>query len=369
MIRVLLVDDEYYFRQSLKYLIDWQALGFEIIGEASNGQDAIEKAAEADLVLLDVNIPICNGLQVLESCTTRGYKAKIVIVTVYSEFAYIKKAIEFGAVDYLLKPLEKEELIRVLTKVKGQIRQSQGSLDIRKGCNGNFFAESGSAPTLSFTSTQRLNLLMHMRAGNHEAGQRFLEELWNGQPCSAEEIYFMMMEILSVCKEYCLENSLSFYQESACAAALQTLQNAKEFGEITAWLQTFVREQMEAAEQASGKTARTKQVVENVKAYINSNYTDPELSVTTVAKAFYLNYQYLSKLFAQQAGIGMSKYITHLRTQRAKELLEEGCLSVQGIAAKVGFSDVDYFSKCFKKAFGLTPSQYADRLTHQKETR
>lgn len=364
MIRVLLVDDEYYFRQSLKYLIDWQTLGFEIIGEASNGQDAIEKAANADLVLLDVNIPICNGLQVLEACTKRKYPAKIVIVTVYSEFAYIKKAMEYGAVDYLLKPLEKDELIRVLNKIKGMMHESSPStLDIRRHCKGDFFAQSRETSTLSFTSAQRLELLLLMRSDNREAVAHFLENLWKGTAHSAEEIYFLMTEIISVCKEYCIENSHAFHHENAYSNALKILQEATELTQVTAWLQELTETQMEFVANSSGKNARTKQIVENVKNYIETNYTDPELSVTTIAKAFFINYQYLSKLFAQQAGIGMSKYINHLRIQKAKELLDEGYSSVQGIAIKVGFSDVDYFSKCFKRQFGLTPSQYAERRT------
>lgn len=362
MIRVLLVDDEYYFRQSMKALVDWSELGFEVVDEATNGLDAINKAASADLVFLDINIPKFNGLQVLEECVKREYHAKIVIVTVYSEFSYIKQAIAHGAIDFLLKPLEKDDLLRVLHKTKRIIDQANNSpINIRKQCKGTFFSDHASGSTLSFVSKQRLDLLILMRSGCCESVPPFLNALFENKTYCAEDLYLLMMEIISVCKEFCIENNCEFNQEEIYTSAVNTLRNALHLNEITSWMSQLIIEKIQQSEQIAGKVSRSRRVVEDVKKYIEANYTDAELSVASISKAFFLNYHYLSKIFNQHTGIGMNKYIAHIRTQKAKELLDEGCCSIQRVANKVGFSDVDYFSKCFKKVFGRTPSQYLEQ--------
>lgn len=84
---VLIVDDELIIRQGLKCIIEWNELGFEIIGEASNGKDALNFIVQnnPDVVMLDIRIPKLSGLEVVEQARQKGYQGKIIILSGFSD--------------------------------------------------------------------------------------------------------------------------------------------------------------------------------------------------------------------------------------------------------------------------------------------
>lgn len=87
---VLIVDDELIIRQGLKCIIEWNEFGFEIIGEASNGKDALDFILQKkpDVVMLDIRIPKLSGLEVAEQARKQGYQGKIIILSGFSDFKY-----------------------------------------------------------------------------------------------------------------------------------------------------------------------------------------------------------------------------------------------------------------------------------------
>lgn len=123
MIKVLIVDDEPYIRQGLKILINWEQYGFEVCDEASNGKEALEllMKTEYDLVVTDIKMPVMSGIELIEQTWEKvSDKIRFIILSGFYEFEYAKKAIKYGVVDYVLKPVQKEELIRVLNDYKIQ---------------------------------------------------------------------------------------------------------------------------------------------------------------------------------------------------------------------------------------------------------
>ena len=245
MIKVLIVDDEYYFRQAFKKLLDWNAHGFTIIGEAATDAEALLHIPEADLVFMDINISKRNGLEVIKESITRGDTALFVIISGYAEFEYAQTAIRYDVLDFLVKPVNKGELFHVLAKVTKQL-----------------------------TSEEKVS------------------EQLNDQ--------------------------------SAVETAI-----------------------------SSGE-----KIVQDVRAYIDSHFTDPRMNVMSISKEFFMNYQYLSRLFKQQANTNMISYISRKRLMFARQCFDQGMKKVDHVAAKAGYDDPQYFSKCFKKEFGMTPKQY-----------
>lgn len=122
--RVMIVDDEYIIRQGIEYLLDWEKEGFKLVGEAMNGEEALEKIEELqpDIVLSDIVMPKLNGID-LTKCIQQKYPAiKVIILSSYSDFDYVKNTFQNGAVDYILKPtLNPEELLKALRKVTCQM--------------------------------------------------------------------------------------------------------------------------------------------------------------------------------------------------------------------------------------------------------
>ncbi|MDE7310295.1 MAG: response regulator [Eubacterium sp.] len=120
MLKVLLVDDEHYILQGLKALIEWEKEGFVIAGTASNGSEALEflKHNQVDLILADINMPEISGLELVQKIRTEKLsEAFFVILSGFAEFAYAQEAIRYKCTDYILKPIEKEQLLDILQKI------------------------------------------------------------------------------------------------------------------------------------------------------------------------------------------------------------------------------------------------------------
>ncbi len=123
MIKVMIVDDEPYIRQGLKILVPWEQFGFIICGEAGNGREALEllEAMDYDLVITDIKMPIMSGLELIQQ-TWENISKRIgfIILSGFYEFEYARKAIKYSVDDYVLKPVQREELIRALENFKDQ---------------------------------------------------------------------------------------------------------------------------------------------------------------------------------------------------------------------------------------------------------
>lgn len=120
MLKVLLVDDESVIAQGLEVLIDWGAEGYEIAAVCSNGQEALDYLRQnaVDLVIADVMMPVMTGLELLEAVKRENISdAGFVILSGYSEFAFAQQALRFGCIDYLLKPIERDDLLAILHKI------------------------------------------------------------------------------------------------------------------------------------------------------------------------------------------------------------------------------------------------------------
>lgn len=127
MFKVLIVDDEFYFRQALKVSLPWEELGFRIEGEAKNGEEALAMlpAIEPDIVLVDINMPIMDGMELIQQARRSGHAAKFIVLTGHSEFAYAKRAMQLGVFNYVLKPIDETELRDSLLELQDLIRQER----------------------------------------------------------------------------------------------------------------------------------------------------------------------------------------------------------------------------------------------------
>lgn len=125
MYHILIADDESIIRQGLKYIIDWESFGFSIIGEASNGLEALEimKSKSPDLVLLDIRMPKLSGLEVVREARKAGFQGKVIILSGYSDFNYAREAIAQGVQYYLTKPIEEDELEKIIIDMSKQLQE------------------------------------------------------------------------------------------------------------------------------------------------------------------------------------------------------------------------------------------------------
>lgn len=121
---ILIVEDEYLTRQGIKGMIHWEQEGFQIVGEASNGEEALARIEELkpQIVLTDVVMPVMDGIALTQAIQERYPETRVIVLSGYSDFEYVKSIFQNGAVDYILKPmLNREDLLGTLRKAAGQI--------------------------------------------------------------------------------------------------------------------------------------------------------------------------------------------------------------------------------------------------------
>ncbi|WP_440321316.1 response regulator transcription factor [Laedolimicola sp.] len=126
MYSVFLADDEIWIVMGLKKLIEKSGEPFRVVGEANNGVTALEeiRRLRPDVVISDIRMPGLDGLKLLEELNLQTPGTKLVFVSGYAEFEYARKALQMGAVDYLLKPVEQEQLTEVLRRLGGQVEKN-----------------------------------------------------------------------------------------------------------------------------------------------------------------------------------------------------------------------------------------------------
>lgn len=124
---LLIADDEISIREGLRYIVDWDELGFSICGEASNGEDALRQILDLhpSLVMLDVKMPKMNGTEVIRLAREAGYQGKCIILSGYSDFKYAQEAIRSGVSSYLTKPIDEEELTETVSQIKEELFQEK----------------------------------------------------------------------------------------------------------------------------------------------------------------------------------------------------------------------------------------------------
>ena len=106
------------------------------------------------------------------------------------------------------------------------------------------------------------------------------------------------------------------------------------------------------------KEVKNKDIIAKIKEIVAEEYSNPELSLQSIAQRVYFHTAYLSTFFKNETGKNLIKYITSYRMEKAREMFENTDLKVQTVAKKTGYIDVPYFCTLYKKYFGITPSQY-----------
>ena len=134
--RILIAEDEQRTRQGLVRVLQSLRDEYEIVAQASNGKAALEMILEQkpDVVFIDIKMPFMDGLSVIEAARAQGIKAEFVIVSAYADFDFAKQSISLGVIEYLLKPLTRDEAEAVLKKIENKI-SGKNSYSRRKSRN------------------------------------------------------------------------------------------------------------------------------------------------------------------------------------------------------------------------------------------
>lgn len=163
-IRVMITDDHSLIREGLKQLLEFDG-SIEVVGEASNGVECLEKLNECnpDVLLLDINMPEKNGIEVLKQMKEDDSNIKVLILTVHNEMDYLMKAVDIGVDGYILKDSESVELKKAIRAVKDGENYIQPSLI--PALNSQLLSRDTDKDKISLLTNRELEVLVQVANG------------------------------------------------------------------------------------------------------------------------------------------------------------------------------------------------------------
>ncbi|MDF2519376.1 MAG: two component transcriptional regulator, AraC family [Clostridia bacterium] len=359
MYRVMIVDDMEFIRMQIKRLPLWGELtGFEIAAEAEDGQEALEKlrAQPIDLLITDIRMPRVNGIELLREVHKSDLAACVVFLSEHGEFNIAKEAIQYGIFDYLVKPVNQEELRSLLKKVKECIDEKAEVQNQVKKLEG-IVAEK---IEVYYPSGQVNRILQYISEENEkavEAGAVMVEE------AAAALEYDVMKTAIVLQKAY----------NEIWKGTMEIHQWMKQFTDITLFIDISFKQidnidlmkkkivqQIEAIFSVIKKfifKSRKSPIIREICHCVVKNIEN-EVCIAKISSALFLSKNYIGDVFKQETDMTLGDYITMVKVERAKKLIIEGRLKSYEIAQTLGYNNSEYFGKLFKRNTGLSPMEY-----------
>ncbi|WP_058308495.1 response regulator transcription factor [Gracilibacillus massiliensis] len=391
MWKLFIAEDEDIIRRGLKKSLDWQSFSINVVGEAEDGEEALEKAKELqpDILFVDINMPFLNGLELMDQLRVLLPDAVFIVISGYNEFTYAQKAIQMGTLDYILKPVKKPELklaieraIEVLeNKTRNKLRESQleGNkqflkekfllnwslglyLDETLEKHANLFG----IPLTKNTGLTVFKVIKEINIGSSEQN-------WNDVLLSFS-IKNIMSELLSDFESFEIFEDQSGHivllvpdidTETLLDINRTIVKHLERFlGKVVTCkeclLSTFMDFPSEYKKMIRDLKSANKMtpIVALAKNYIDQHFHNHSISLKQVANYVQVNPTYLSKQIKSDIGVSFVQYLTNVRINKALYLMKDPYLKIYEVAEMVGYSTQHYFCNAFKKVVGFSPTEY-----------
>lgn len=359
MFTVMIVDDMDFVRRDIKRLKLWgEKSGFYIQEEAKNGSEALMKLDlnPVDLIITDIKMPKIDGIELLSKVVEKNICPCVVLLSDYSDFDYVRQGLVLGAFDYLKKPANEEELEKLLYRAKEFILGFRKEKErVRK------LEERLDEKVEEYIPKPDVNQIIEMIG---DGDSRACEAVSHIADIACANINYDLIKtegiLRNILHEIADRLSLKFKWLDSFVN-ISELRNA-DFSNCstiealkTVFIQSVNRIQSIINMFLCGRSR--KGIVDQICIHVLEN-VDEEVSLSSTAEKLFMNKTYMSELFKQNTGIAFVEYLIIVKMERAKKLLAEGELKIFEIAEKLGYKDIEYFSKLFKKQTGFTPTLF-----------
>lgn len=423
MKKVMIVDDEIMIRLGMKTIIEWEKYGYEVVADAQNGRDALDKIAiyHPDVIFTDLVMDVMNGLELIETCRTQYPDIIFVVISNYNDFENVRKAMKLGAFDYLLKLTIKEEAVKtILEEISKQFpAESKQSLEmgrvIRKNQHAiknriihmleektymsldevqqelslidfsvclrkpfvllqfsidDYYAQarSGQIPDIHLLHFAMENIITELLCNDYEAeGFRYNEhELIYMIQASADDDYILVYEKIRSKFEIIKEHLKNYLNIEVTGVLSQKYESAEK-------IDLAIKENKKVLNQRLPSECGvlhmyndgSRKEIRMIKEYIYDHYAE-DINVEMAAKEVNMSRSYFSYLFKAHMNMGFTDYVNKVRISKACEMLRNPNIRIQEVANAVGITNYNYFSILFKKTVGCSPNKYRERVIGQK---
>lgn len=362
VLKVLIADDERIVRENMHQYIPWDSMGMEVIDVVENGALALDilKTARVDIMIMDIRMPVMDGLELLENIRALGLNVLVIVLSAYDQFEYAQKAIQSRRVfEYVLKPVKRRDFCQLLQRAAAALEEQRDAPVAER--------ESASLEIV------QAHFARHIRRRDLEGALKVLEE-YAGKvnPEDPEAIFDLKRLMLNLHTEIRLflsQEGISIGSHRMDFDLLNEFNQCTRPEELTHRFAQLVEETRPFLEQHPTGDAPTKAgaVVRHCVEQIQRHYTEPDFSLYQLAEEMKLSTNYLSSLFKKEMGVGYVRYINTLRIEKAKQLLRDMRFRTNEVATLVGIENPRYFTRIFKEMTGLAPAEYRSRIKVHSE--
>lgn len=387
--KALIVDDELNVRYVIRQLGQWEINGITGLLEARNGEEAkrIIQKEKPEIIFTDVKMPGMSGIEMIEWLDSIAYPGKVIFITGFDDYSFMRKAIKHNSFDYLLKPIDAEPFNHTLaeavkswaneevdrkykeTGVYDDVKRLRINQIVTEACLGEFFDLAEIASLLPAADEYDLSLISFYQM-HHSAPyiQRLAEELEHQEWGNA----FELQNDHSLCLVITVKGVWLSVEEwiSQQFDIPVRLVDGESLMSLECLSISYMALQMKLEDQHFRAIHRLNDLdnacrMRNIVHYVDTYYME-ELTLEKLSNRFFLSREHISRKFKQETGMTLSKYMTKLRIDQAKSRLRESDESILSISQMLGYQDEKYFSKLFKKVTGLTPFEYRNHKKRQQ---
>lgn len=350
---VLVVDDEPFVRVTLATLKLWSEHGYDFRYEASNGAQALElirEHPEIDIVLLDVSMPVMDGIGFLEALpgTAGDRSPAVIILSAHDDFPLVRRAFTLGARDYLLKSeVDGDALVALLDKLdvkrtSGNKAEEEPPLEFPVTVWGVWISDFETVQARYGAGLERFERLF-LRTIRQVCDRRGGGKVQSVPP-NAAAVYTgpgPQNALFADDLKGSLERYLSVRVEVRSSAPADT-----EEGLADAWRAL-----------AAGRPATSRIVLQTLR-YLRAHFTTPVIPLEDLAAHVGVSKNHLSYEFTRETGETITDHLARLRVEEACRYLATTTLKVYEIAEKVGYTSIEHFFRVFKKVTGTSPARW-----------
>lgn len=343
MLKIVIAEDEQWVMSGIRSLLAWEFENTEIVGEAEDGEEALQLCHEhmPDLLITDIRMPKLSGIDVLKRIRETLVSTEVIIVTGYDDFEYVQEALRLGAADYLLKPIDSDDFTKAVRKIMDKKILQEKNEQLKS--KWYVACQSAAAKIADWIWENNETAL------NEEVNSfinRWFSE--SEEPSLITERFQCFFALLHV--ELQKISGIPWETEPL------TMNHACTHERLIRLFHLQISECLDRARKE--RNWGYSKIIREVCEYLENHYADSEISLSTVSERYGMSPAYLSQIFKQVTGQSFIRYLTNIRMKHAKKMLKDPQMKLYEIGEKVGFGDYPHFSKVFKKYNGESPSEY-----------
>lgn len=410
--RIIVVDDDKIIRMGLIKILSKLFENHEVVSDFQNGALALEYLKEnegkIDLVITDIKMPVMTGIEFVEKATNElKYPPIFLVLSGYDEFTYVRDTMKYGAFNYLLKPIKKDELKKVVEEVELKLKELKKtdkiinkSIEVIKkdffkhilfsNAEINLKTDKALLENIQLDENYSYQMLVlpvekEKKEENNKILSEYIKEIVNFNN-KVEYLYFFYNDNVYIVfyfndkeigdKEAVRENIIELsdmFLDKKVSVFISKCTNKvwelRDYSKLVRKIREemvynkkvkkyFIEDLNELTEILNDdKNAYSSTSIKLAIQFITKNY-HKNITLKDVAEEVFLSQNYLSELFKKETGEGFYEFLSNYRIKKAKEILLTTNLKIYEVAESVGYNDSITFGRAFKKIAGVTPNNF-----------